>query len=119
MNYRQIERRQATMKKLDELGIDYLNSLPLVESSSDVTLKDIDTICKKAIATLICTQHATGIYRGEDFEENKKVFTGVLERYGCKEYLNDLEKVIFEQGYTEQNIIDVQWEYEIYWALCW
>lgn len=43
------------------MGIICLDSLPTIESSSEVKLKDLDTISKLTIASLLSTQLACDI----------------------------------------------------------
>lgn len=119
MRYRQVERRSNTIKTIEGYGIDYHPSLPMVESSSEVELKDIDTVCKKAISTLLAIQLACSISNNDDYEETKSLVNKFLENYDAANYLNSLEKTIFYPNYSNQNVLDVQWEYEVYWSLCW
>lgn len=117
-NMQQI-RRKKTQQTLERLKINYLDSLPYVETSNQVKLKDIDTICKRAIASLVMTQLACSITNGENYNQSKDFVIDLLKRYGVENCLNDLEKKLLLPDYTSQNVLDVEWEYECYWALCW
>ena len=78
-----IERRNNSNKKIKQLGIACLETLPVIEDSTQVSLKDIDTICKRAIACLISTQLAIDIsekmlekLRQRDFSDHIHIIQG-------------------------------------------
>ena len=72
---RNIERRNNSNKKIKQLGIACLETLPVIEDSSQARLKDIDTICKRAIACLISTQLAIDISENNDYDSSKIFFS--------------------------------------------
>lgn len=80
-------------------------------------IKDIDTICKRAIACLLSIQLACDINQDDDVEEATEFFKGLLERYGVWDELYDNEKKLFTGDYTKQDAINIVWTYEAYWAL--
>lgn len=61
------ERRRINNDKIKSLGIACFENLPMIESSTDVKIKDIDTICKRAIASLFSIQVACDIAGGNDY----------------------------------------------------
>lgn len=113
------DRRNEVTAILEKEGIDYLKSLPLLETSDMVALKDIDAICKRAIACLLSTQVACDLQNGEDAGETAEFFQGLLEKFGVQDMLLDKEKRLLTGGYSEQDVIDVSWTYEAYWSLVW
>ena len=113
------ERKAKSHSFIKPLGIDYNENLPCVESSSEVKLKDIDTICTRAIACLISTQLACDINAKYDYEESKTIFSNLLKKFGVENNLLDIEKRLFENQYSERDVINVSWSYECYWALVW
>ncbi len=119
MREKQIERRNKSLSIMSNMGVDFHSSLPLLESSEQVKLKDLDTICRRAIASLIMTQLSCSITNGENYEECKAFIIELLTRFGVEGCLNNVEKSLLLPDYTEQNVIDVEWEYETFWALCW
>lgn len=113
------ERRKISNEKIKSMGIACHEMLPTIESSKDVKLKSLDEICKRAIAALISTQIACDI-NNNNYEESLTYFSQKLEQYeGVKEVLNSKEKRIFDGTYTRQDAIDIDWEYETYWAIVW
>ncbi len=113
------KRRKNNSKTIKKLGIAYCENLPLLEDSSMLKLRDIDTICKRAIACLISTQMACDIHAEEDYEESVDMFTDLLHQYDAQDALLEKEKALFTDIYTEQDVVDVMWTYESYWALAW
>lgn len=114
-----IERRNNSNKKIKLLGIACLETLPVIEDSTQVSLKDIDTICKRAIACLISTQLAIDISENNDYDSSKTFFLNMLKQYGVQDNLIEKEKRIFNGKYSKQDVIDVVWSYEAYWSLVW
>lgn len=113
------KRRRNNSNKIKKLGIACCKSLPLLEDSSILKLRDIDTNCKRAIACLISTQIACDIAEEQDYNESKDIFTNLLQQYDVQDFLLEKEKTLFDGTYTEQDVIDVMWTYETYWALVW
>lgn len=114
-----IERRNNSNEKIKQLGIACLETLPVIEDSTQVSLKDIDTICKRAIACLISTQLAIDISENNDYDSSKTFFLNMLKQYGVQDNLIEKEKRIFNGKYSKQDVIDVVWSYEAYWSLVW
>lgn len=114
-----IERRNNSNKIIKQLGITCLETLPVIEDSTQARLKDIDTICKRAIACLISTQLAIDISENNDYDSSKIFFLNMLKQYGVQDNLIEKEKRIFNGKYSKQDVIDVVWSYEAYWSLVW
>ena len=112
-----LKRKKKSEKILKKMGIVVNENLSCIESKEDVKLKDFDTICKRAIASLISIQLACDINEKGDYEEAKAKYWADLERFGVENELNSLEKRLFDGTYTEQDVIDGVWNYECYWSL--
>lgn len=113
------ERKQCSIKKIQKLGIDYLETLPLREESNQVKLKSLDKICKRAIACLISTQLACVVDANEDYEPARQLYYELLKKYNVQNSLIQTEKKLFNNNYSMQNVVDTVWTYEAYWALVW
>lgn len=113
------ERRRINNDKIKSLGIACFENLPMIESSTDVKIKDIDTICKRAIASLFSIQVACDIAGGNDYEESKEFFFDFLIKYGVLDCLLEKEKRLFTGEYSQQDVLDITWSYETYWSLVW
>ncbi len=113
------ERRKRNNEYIKGMGIACLDSLPTIESSSDVKLKDLDTICKRAVASLLSIQLACDIEEEKNYDESKTLFSGLLKEYKVEKELLDKEKKLFDNKYNRQDVRDIAWTYETYWAIVW
>ena len=86
------ERRVRNNKYIKEMEIDCYDNLPLIESSSDVKLRDLDTICKRAIACLLSIQLACDIRGQYNYEESKSFIEKLLKKFGVEIDLLEIEK---------------------------
>lgn len=111
------ERRANNNAFIKSLGIMCYEQLPVIEKVEKI--KDIDTICKRAIACFLSCQLACDINEDNDVEESTEFFKELLERYEVSDKLYENEKQLFTGNYTKQNAINIAWEYESYWALVW
>ena len=107
-NYEYLSNHHITANKL----------MPCLYEDSKIELKNIDVICKKAIASLIVIQIACDINNNK-YKESLDFFLPILKQYHVEDYLNSKEKRIIDGTYSEQDAIDMDWAYEIYWAICW
>lgn len=112
-------RREESNKKIKERGIAYLETLPVIEESNQVKLKSLDDICKRAIACLLSIQLSFSISQNKNYNRSKELYTKLLKHFNVQNNLLPKEKKIFEGNYQKQDVIDVIWTYETYWALVW
>lgn len=112
------ERREKSNNIIKSMGIACLEELPVLEDSSQVEIKSINDICKRAIACLFSVQVACDI-ANNNYEESVNYFKPLLEKYEVSNELNSVEKRIFDGSYSKQDAINIDWEYETYWALVW
>jgi hypothetical protein len=116
------ERRDNSIERLKKMGISYNGHLPLIESSNEITVKDLDVICKRAIACLLSASCAATIGSEKDatIADIIKLHVGYLSYYDIAyDDLLPQEKLIFSSNFTQQNVINVAWSYEIYWGIIW
>lgn len=112
------ERKERSDARIISLGIACNAWLPVIEDSEQVKLRDLDTICKRAVACLLSTQVACDIEQG-DYEKSSKFFGRLLRIFGAEDALNPMEKRLFDGSYTQQDVINAAWEYETFWAVAW
>lgn len=113
------DRRNETISILKKEGVDYLETLPLLETSEDVALKDIDTVCKRAVACLVSTQVACDLNNGEDPGECAEFYEDLLKRFDVGDVIFEKESGMLTGTYSDQDVIDIVWTYEAYWSLVW
>lgn len=112
-------RRTKNNDYIKKMGIACYDNLPVIESSSTVKLKDLDTICKRAIASLLSIQVACDIEQNNDYEESKIVMSKLLKAFNVENELLKSEKKLFDNNYTKQDVRNIVWTYECYWSLIW
>lgn len=113
---KQKSRRNKNNKFLTENGISINENLLCNENN--IQLKDIDDICKRAIACLLTVQIACDINNGH-YKESLEYFLPLYDKFDVKNSLNSKEKRIIDGTYSNQDAIDMDWAYETYWAICW
>lgn len=111
------ERKELSEKMLAKKGIGINPSLPMTESADEAELRSLDDICRRAVAALLSTQ--IGIELSENNTENIQMFLDLMKHFGADSALNAKEKRVCGGKADEQDITDVVWEYECYWALLW
>ena len=114
----QKERRKTNNDILSQKNISFSPNLLCLHKDEQVKIKSLDEMCKRAIASLIVIQVACDINAGK-YEESKEFFVPLLEKYNVLDSLNSKEKRIMDGSYSKQDAIDIDWEYEAYWALVW
>ena len=118
----QKNRREKNNQYLSQIGITYNDKLLCDEY--DINMKSLDDICKRAIASLITIQVACDINTGidiksEEYKESFDFIKSLYKKYGVEDCLNSKEQRIIDGTYSRQDALDMDWEYETYWAICW
>ncbi|MBO7474834.1 MAG: DUF4272 domain-containing protein [Ruminococcus sp.] len=111
------ERKANSEKIIAAKGIGINPGLPHTEPASQIKLRSLDEVCRRAIAALLSTQ--VGFGRSEQNDEDVNYFVGLMDYFGVKDCLNAKERRLVDGSYTQQDVIDVVWEYESYWTLVW
>lgn len=113
-------RRERNNKILAEKGISINeNLLCYFNEFNSVKMKSVDSICKRAIASLLIVQIVCDINNGSDASKSIEFFEPMLKKFNVLDNLNSKEQKIINKSYTKQDLIDLDLEYETYWALCW
>lgn len=120
----QKERRIKNNKYLEDKGITTNDTLVCDIDESNVKLKSLDEIGKKAASSLLVLQIVWAINSGKDpkgtsAKKITSIVSFLLEKYKVQDALNAKEKRLMEGTYSKQDLLDLDWEYESYWALCW
>lgn len=108
------EKNNAILKQKGIICYDELQCLP-----ENRKLKDIDTICKRAIACLLVVQVACDINYGRDLKKSLEIINPIIDKYGVRDAINSKERRILDGTYSQQDCYDMDWAYEAYWSLCW
>ena len=112
------KRKEVNDEKIKAQGIAVNPYLPFTAADDEVKLKSFDEICNRAIASLLTVQIALDAANGEH-KEAIEYFSDVMDRYGIKDKLNANEQAVYDGTFDQQQLANVAWEYECYWALVW
>ena len=111
------ERKEHSETIIAAKGIGINPDLPLTEPASQVRLRSLDEICRRAVAALLSTQ--VGFGRSEENDDEVNYFVRLIDYFGVRDCLNAKERRLVDGSYVQQDVIDVVWEYESYWTLAW
>lgn len=75
------DRKKRSQKFIKSLGISYNENLPVIESSSDVKLKSLDIICKRALGCLLSIQFACDVADNRDIGDSKAIFSPEIKKF--------------------------------------
>lgn len=114
-----IARKNRSNERIQKMQIPICEGLPIIEEELKNDLKSLDVICKRAIASLISIQLACDINQGNNYEEAREFFKPLLEKYNVENCLISKEAKLFDGSYEKQDVFDVAWTYESYWAIVW
>ena len=114
----QKQRRLKNNKTVASKNIAVADRLMTHWEDEQVTVKDVETICKRAIACFFVTQIACDI-ANNNYKEGLDYFKPMIEKFGLMEQLNSKERRIVDGTYSTQDAIDMDWAYEDLWSLCW
>ena len=113
----QTKRRERSVQVCTSKGIKTNVGLPLLPAESKTAVRDMDTVCRRAVASLIVIQIT--FERIDNNKENIDFLIGELKRYGVENDLLPAEQRVVDGSCSQQDLINVQWEYECYWSLVW
>lgn len=111
------KRKENSEQKLIEKGIGINKSLPVIPTYDKIKLKDIDTVCKRAITSLISIQLAFDLPNQND--EDIRFILELMDKYNVKDCVNSKEQKLVNNEFSDQDLSDIVWEYECYWSLVW
>ncbi len=123
------EIKYEVIKKLKKQGISYseefLNEIKL----NNITLKNVEDVKKRALASMLAIQLACSINNGENYGDSlmfilqqSASWSLSIDDFLPKEKLllhNKYTQADNENLFTQQDIIDIVWTYEAYWSVIW
>ena len=113
------QRREKNNSIIANAGISIHDSLVCC-FDDNVEMKSIDEICKRAIASTIIIQLAVDICNHKEINNDTiQIINFVLNKYNVSDCLNSLELKLLNGNYSEQDAINVSWNYESVWSLFW
>ena len=115
------DRKMRSINILQAQQIPYIDELPPIKSSYEITGKTIDEIAKRAIVLCICCNFASDIISNKKkryVKESKKFFNKLLETFNVKDVMTKDEKLLFEKM-DKDLAIQISWQFESYVILLW
>ncbi len=114
-------RKNRSINILKEQGISYIDELPAIVSSYEVTGKTLEEIAKRAIVLCIVCNYASDIVSSRKkryLKNSKKFFTKLLDKFNVKDAMTKEEKELFEKN--DKNLaIQISWQFEGCLVLLW
>lgn len=115
------DRKVRSIKTLQAQGIPYIDELPVIESSYEITGKTLEEIAKRAIVLCISCNFASDLISNKKrryLKESKKFFNKLLDTYNVKDVMTKDEKNLFDK--MNKNLaIQISWQFEGYVILLW
>jgi len=121
MGYKtELERKEYSISRLKEMNIDYLENLPCTYEAKGLKMKDAKTILKRIIANVLTIQIAfQRMNASEDISDVVDYFVRIMDQYGVKNDLTELEENVIKRNVSEQELINLTWQYESCFILMW
>lgn len=114
----QKQRRIKNNEYVKSLEISTADKLISRWDDDQITVRDKESVCKRAMACFFMIQVACDIGNGA-YDESIEYFKPIVEKFGLTDQLNSKEQRLWDGTYEMQDAIDMDWAYEAYWSLCW
>ena len=111
-------RKAQNIEKLKKLDIPHIDWLPMLDGKNEVRKRSVEEISRRAVACLIAILAALEQNNG-NYGNEREFLLGKLEAFGVTNDLTPKEKSVIDAQANEQEIINMVWKYESYWALVW
>ena len=115
------QRKQENISKLRIENISYLDSLPVIEDSSQATLRSKKEVLERALASYVASNVAIDYnWNRQDFEESRDYFKTFMNNYGIdKSFLTDEETIMIFGTPTDEIALNTEWTLESSKVLFW
>ena len=114
----QLQRRQRSIAALEEQGIACSRSLPCLHEDSRAQVKPLEEVLTRAIACFVAVQISCDLRNGL-YQKSRQFFDSVIEALQLREHFTEQELRIIDNRASQQDLLDLDWAYECFWALCW
>lgn len=114
------ERKERSLKLLEERGIPSIRHLPVIVGDEDAVLRTKEEVVQRAIALCLIAVYAGGVAEGGDVQEEREFIEGIIEQYGAASFFTEKEKAFLQDAQPDRTAaIQMVWMYECYWVLLW
>ena len=113
------QRKEESIFKLKSQSVPYIAWLPFIESADEIKLRSAEDIAKRAIACLLVIQAACDLNNDQFDDETRTFIIDLLQKFNVFNELTAKEQAIISCDAAPQDIVNMVWKYEAYWALLW
>lgn len=113
------QRKEESIFKLKSQSVPYITWLPFIESADEIKLRSAEDIAKRAIACLLVIQAACDLNNDQFDDETRTFIIDLLQKFNVLNELTAKEQAIISCDAAPQDIVNMVWKYEAYWALLW
>src|SRR6185503_19759769 len=108
----QLARKAKSIAAIKELGLPFIDNLPVVEDETSIKPRSPEEIAKRALALAICA------VKGE--ANDQRFVDELIARYSAKQLFTPAELAfITNHSPTQQQLTDFAWQYECVHVLLW
>ena len=116
-----VERRNKSMRLLQEKHIYVTPWLPLLSERAEDVGRSVEEVCARAVALLILSLYSEcRVGEHLSYEKAREFVAPILESYGASGYFSPEEKKYLDNpDSTEKEQIQFAWQYENLWVMEW
>jgi hypothetical protein len=110
----QMDRKARSIALITEMGLPYINHLPVVEDEQEIVARTPEEVAKRCLAVALCA--VKGVSRGADQAD----LESLVEEYHARPYFSPKETAfMYDVAPSQQDLIDFAWGYECNHVLLW
>ena len=115
------ERKSKSIAKLKELGVPFMEHLPVIEGEEEINARSEQEIAKRAIACVLTIQLACNFSKEENsiIAESKCCLMKHAVKFGVDRNFTEEEQTFFTGIPYSWSICDMIWKFDAYWILLW
>jgi hypothetical protein len=114
------KRKEESIAQLKKENISYIDSLPMIEDSHQISMRSKKEILARAIASYAASNVAIDYnWHKLVLEDSREFFGNIVSKFELEDYLTDEEKIVFNGEPTDEVAINTEWTIESSKVLFW
>ncbi len=110
----QLDRKARSIALIRQMGLPYMDNLPVVEDERQTTPRLPEQVAKRCIAVALCA------VKGETQGNDEALISNLVKMYGAQSFFSPEEAVFIDNPSPEpQQLIDFCWRYECVHVFLW
>jgi len=110
----QLERKRKSIERVREMGLPFIEHLPVVEDEHQTTVRNAREVAERCIAVALCA------VKGESRGEDAAFIDKLVKNHGAQRYFSKREADFIEDASpNEQDLLDFCWQYECVHVFLW